>query len=188
MCELILASNSPRRKALLADMGYSFIVEPSQFEEVSGGLSARDTALFFAYGKAADVFSRHPDALVLGADTVVALDGEIFGKPKDDAAAAAMLRRLSGRTHTVYTGVALLGPAFEERCVVGTEVTFAPLTEQTIQDYVASGLPRGKAGAYGIQDGWPLVEKIEGSYTNVVGLPTERVGIMLRAACGGKQC
>ena len=167
-------------------MGYVFTVEPSKFEEISRGLSARDTALFFAYGKAADVFSRHPAALVLGADTVVALDGEIFGKPSDDEDAKRMLGRLSGRTHTVYTGVALLGEGIRELAVVGTEVTFRVLSAETVAGYVESGLPRGKAGAYGIQDGWPLVEKINGSYTNVVGLPTEKVGTMLAAAYGGK--
>ncbi len=188
MQELILASNSPRRRTLLSDMGYAFTVEPSQFEEIPGGYSARDTALFFAYGKAADVLSRHPDALVLGADTVVAPEGEILGKPKDEEDAKRMLRRLSGRAHSVYTGVALLGKGFELCRVVETEVIFAPLTEEIIEAYVASGLPRGKAGAYGIQDGWPLVEKINGSYTNVVGLPTEEVETMLRAAYGGERC
>ena len=168
-------------------MGYLFLVKPSGFEEVHG-LSAQTAALVNARGKAEEVFSRFPSDVVLGADTVVSLGGEVFGKPQDDADAARMLRLLSGRTHTVYTGVCLLAEGVREERVVATDVTFFPLSEELIAAYVASGLPRGKAGAYGIQDGYPLVEKIMGSYTNVVGLPTEEVGGMLATVLGGTRC
>ena len=188
MPALILASNSPRRRELLAQMNYEFSVEPSLFEEQSRGLLAHDTALCFARGKAEEVFSRFPHAVVLGADTVVTIDGEILGKPKDDADARRMLKKLSGRTHTVYTGVCVLAPGFAEEAVVGTEVTFHELTDEIIDSYIASGLPRDKAGAYGIQDGYPLVREIQGSYTNVIGLPTEKAGTMLEEAFRGKRC
>lgn len=188
MRELILASNSPRRRELLAQLGYSFRVEPSFFEESGGGLSARGTALAFARGKAEEVFSRFRRAIVLGADTVVSLEGRILGKPKSREEAVSMLRLLSGRTHTVYTGVCVLAEGFCEEAAEETEVEFYPLSEETVEAYVSSGLPFDKAGAYGIQDGYPLVRGIRGSYTNVVGLPTEKVGTMLAAAYGGKRC
>lgn len=184
---LILASASPRRRELLSLLGYEFIAEPSLFEESAKGLSAYETALAFARGKAEEVASRHPSALVLGADTVVSHDGEIFGKPKSAAEAASMLSRLSGKTHTVYTAIVLRGASCAEK-VVSTRVTFFPLSTELISAYVASGLPMDKAGAYGIQDGYPLVKEISGSYTNVVGLPTEEVDTMLKAAVGGTSC
>lgn len=169
--KVLLASASPRRRQLLAQIT-AFEVEPSSFEERAAGLSARETALSFARGKARDVFLKHPDCLVLGADTVVCLNGEIFGKPKDAADAKRMLRLLSGKTHSVFTGVCLMRSGAAAEGVDETRVTFLPLSEEEIDAYVASGLPFGKAGAYGIQDGG-LVEKIEGSYSNVVGLPLE---------------
>ena len=178
MRTLILASNSPRRRELLQKLGYTFQVEPSCGFLEGRGLSARDTALAFARGKAEEVFSRFPEAVVLGADTVVALDEEILGKPKSREDAVRMLRALSGKTHTVFTGVCVLSKGYAESAVVGTEVIFNELSEELINDYVESGLPFDRAGAYGIQDGYPLVKEIHGSYTNVVGLPTEKVGTM----------
>lgn len=187
MSEIILASQSPRRRELLAQITPNFLVEPSLFEEKAGGLSAKETVLAFARGKAAEVASRHPQDIVIGADTVVVLNGEILGKPKDGADAARMLRALSGRTHSVCTGVCILGHGAEKTRVVETLVTFFDLSEQFIQEYVAGGSPLDKAGAYGIQDGG-LVEKYEGSYTNVVGLPVEEVRAMLAEILGGNQC
>ena len=180
--KLVLASASPRRRELLRLLVRNFDTQPSRFEEKSAGLSARDTALAFARGKAQDVFARSHDCAVLGADTVVARGGEIFGKPKTQSEARAMLRALSGRTHEVYTGLCLLTPDGRWEDVVLTRVVFCALSEGLIADYVNSGLPMDKAGAYGIQDGYPLVERYEGSYTNVVGLPTERLAAMLREA------
>ena len=185
---LILASGSPRRRELLGKLGYSFQVEPSLFEESAKGLSAYETVLAFAEGKAEEVLSRFPSACVLGADTVVEEGGEILGKPKDEEDARRMLRRLSGRTHFVHTGVAILTERTRRVFAVTTEVEFYPLSEELIERYVASGLPLDKAGAYGIQDGYPLVRKIKGSFTNVVGLPTEEVDTMLKAAVGGTSC
>ncbi len=184
---LILASNSPRRREILASLGVAFTVQPSLFEERGEGLSPAETALVFARGKAKDVFSRNPHALVLGADTVVALDGQIFGKPKDEEDAARMLRALSGRTHSVLTGVCLLGEDFCSECVAETKVSFFALDEALIARYIREKRPLDKAGAYGIQDEFPLVRSYEGSYTNVVGLPAEKVREMLTAH-GGKEC
>lgn len=186
MSALILASNSPRRRELLATIAENFLVEPSRFEERAEGFSARETAQRFARGKAEEVFSRFPACTVLGADTVVSCGGEIFGKPADDGQAAQMLRFLSGKTHSVFTGVCLLAAGFREERTVETKVVFYDLTENLIQAYVRSGKPRDKAGAYGIQDGYPLVKRYEGSYTNVMGLPVEEVRAMLAARGGNK--
>lgn len=180
--KLLLASASPRRRELLIKLGVSFEIVPSAFEETAEGLSAYDTAKRFAEGKAKEVYGRYADCFVLGADTVVSLDGRIFGKPESEADAACMLRRLSGKTHSVYTGVCLIGKDFFASGVAETKVSFYPLEERTISQYVASGLPMDKAGAYGIQDDFPLVKGYEGSYTNVVGLPTERVRALFKEA------
>lgn len=182
---LILASNSPRRRELLRESGIPFEVVPSRFEECGAGLSARETVLRFAEGKAREVYSRNGEAFVLGADTVVSLDGKILGKPKDREEAAAMLRALSGRRHEVLTGVCLIGRGFFRLDAARTVVEFYPLGEELIGRYVESGLPLDKAGAYGIQDGYPLVRGYEGSYTNVVGLPMELVTAFLKE---GKIC
>lgn len=187
MRPLVLASGSPRRRELLAQLGFAFTVVPSRFEERAEGLSARDTVCLFARGKAREVFSRRRDALVLGADTVVALGGTIFGKPADADDAKRMLRALSGRTHSVFTGVCAVSAEGERETVVETHVTFLPLPEELIEAYVKSGSPMDKAGAYGIQDGYPLAERIEGSYTNIVGLPVEETAALLKAL-GGEIC
>ena len=180
--KFILASNSPRRRELLAGLVPQFDVEPSRFSEKGAGLCAYDAALLNACGKARDVAARHADCAVLGADTVVSLDGRILGKPVNEADARRMLRALSGREHEVLTGICLIADGREERDVVTTRVTFSRLSDEVIERYVASGLPLDKAGAYGIQDGYPLVERHCGSYSNVVGLPLERLREMLRAA------
>lgn len=185
MPRLILASASPRRWELLAAVCGQFETVTSAFEESARGLSARETALRFAEEKAKEVFSRYPNCFVLGADTVVSLAGEPLGKPKDAEEAVKMLQALSGRTHSVFTGVCLIGEGFFRSCVEETRVTFHALSEELIGRYVRSGLPLDKAGAYGIQDGYPLVKEYEGSYTNVVGLPVERVRELMKE---GKLC
>ncbi len=169
--QLILASGSPRRRELLARICPRFIVEPSLFEESAKGLSAYDTVLAFARGKAKDVLSRNPCCAVLGADTVVELGGNILGKPHSKEEAKEMLSALSGREHAVYTGVCLVSAEKEFSLVSRTLVRFRELSRELIEAYVASGKPFDKAGAYGIQDGYDLVADIEGSYTGVVGLP-----------------
>lgn len=176
--KLILASASPRRRELLGEIT-EFTVEPSRFEECAEGLSAEETAAYFAEGKAREVFSRFPNHAVLGADTVVAYQGKILGKPKDKEDAKKALRLLSGNTHSVYTGVCLIGKGFCKTVTVATRVTFNALNEELIEGYVESGLPLDKAGSYGIQDGYPLVKSYEGSYTNVVGLPQEEVRALI---------
>lgn len=174
--KLLLASASPRRKELLSSL-CDFQVEPSFFEEVSLA-DAKETVLQNARGKAIEVLARFPDCAVLGADTAVALDGVILGKPKNEEDAKRMLRFLSGRTHSVFTGVCLADKNGVAEGVEETKVLFKKLSEKEIENYVLSGAPLDKAGAYGIQDG-VVTASIEGSYTNVVGLPTERVEKML---------
>lgn len=182
----MLASGSPRRRALLHQLGLAFSVQPGTAEEVwPDGSSPAEAVEALALQKAASVAEAHPDALTLGADTVVVLGGKVLGKPSDPREAAAMLRRLSGATHTVFTGLALLHPASRRRVTTHetTEVTFAPLDAGEIAAYVASGAPMDKAGAYGIQDdlGALFVRRIEGDYYNVVGLPLHRLYRTLRA-------
>ena len=178
--EWILASASPRRKELFAEIIENFEIVPAKGEEKIVGTPTPDQLVIdLARQKAEEVSSLSIAAgkAVLGADTVVALDGEILGKPKDEADAERMLSALSGRTHEVYTGVCVLYPVRgggrELRGgAVCTKVKFFPLTKAQIKAYVATGSPMDKAGAYGIQDGG-LVESIEGSFSNVVGLPVE---------------
>ena len=174
--KLLLASISPRRKELLGSL-CEFEIEPSRFDETAEG-SAEEVVLQNARGKAQEVLSRFPDCRVLGADTVVSLDNMILGKPKDSEDAKRMLRMLSGRVHSVFTGVCLVDACGAVEKVVETKVLFKTLSENLIENYVLSGTPLDKAGAYGIQDGM-VVESIEGSYSNVMGLPIEAVREML---------
>lgn len=175
--KLLLASASPRRKELLASC-CEFETVPSRFEEAASG-SAAEVVLFNARGKAHEVLARFPDCRVLGADTVVALDHAILGKPKDGEDAKRMLRLLSGRVHSVFTGVCIADANGSVERVVETKVLFKTLSENLINEYVLSGTPLDKAGAYGIQDG-TVVDSIEGSYTNVMGLPMEAVEEMMK--------
>ena len=165
--DLVLASGSPRRRELLEGLGVRFKVRPVDLDESPlPGEPPRDYVLRLAVEKAAARVE--PGELVLAADTTVVVDGEILGKPRDDEDARRMLRLLAGRGHSVLTGIAL-GKAAE---VDETLVRFAPLSESEIDWYVATGEPRDKAGAYAIQGlGSLFVEGVEGSYSNVVGLP-----------------
>lgn len=153
-------------------------------EDISGDTAPAGAVKMLALRKAEDVARRRPEALTLGADTVVVLDGAILGKPRDASEAEAMLHRLSGRTHTVYTGIALVHPQSgrAETAAEATRVTFGPMDAREIADYVATGSPMDKAGAYGIQDdrGALFVERIEGDYYNVVGLPLYKTYRILR--------
>lgn len=180
--EFILASASPRRVELLRAAGLQPVVVPAGVDETAWpGETPADHVVRLARAKAAGVAARHPDAAVLGADTVVAIDDEILGKPRDDDDAGRMLRRLAGRTHRVYTGVALAVGADFRTDVAVSEVTMAPLSPAEIQWYVASGEPRDKAGAYAIQGlAARYVTAIQGSYSNVVGLPVALVYAWLR--------
>ncbi|MBI3249065.1 MAG: septum formation inhibitor Maf [Deltaproteobacteria bacterium] len=184
MKPLILASASPRRQQLLHEAGAAFIVIPSNTaEELQSGESPEEYALRVAREKAQDVAARCPGSWVLGADTIVAVADLVLGKPQDTADGLRMLRLLSGRTHRVITAFALLDGAGQintHRLVV-SQVTFKPLTDDHIHNYLATGEPFDKAGAYAVQGlGAALVERVEGSYTNVVGLPVEEVLAALR--------
>jgi septum formation protein len=176
---LVLASQSPRRRELLHRLGLTFEVDPSHVEEiVPEGTAPAEVVEALARQKAEAVAARHPDALVLGADTIVVLDGDILGKPANAAEARAMLRRLSGRTHTVFSGLALVPPSGATAVAhEATAVTFAEMTDDEIAAYVATGSPMDKAGAYGIQDdaGALLVAAVRGCYYTVVGLPLHRL-------------
>ncbi len=176
---LILASASPRRVELLRQLGVEFKVVPSETPEIHHEqLTAHEVSQINAYRKARVVAKRFPDALVLGADTLVYLEATLFGKPADLEEAYRMLEQLQGRTHQVVTAICLLHLR-EHRQRVFTEstaVTFHPLDAVKIQRYLTRVNPLDKAGAYAIQEeGDLIVEKITGSYTNVVGLPVERL-------------
>jgi septum formation protein len=176
---LILASASPRREELLRQLNLEFQILPAHVEEIAHEhLSPFEICQLNAYRKARAIAKKNPDALVLGADTLVFLDGDIFGKPRDLADAEKMLLRLQGRTHQVVTGVCLMQlRAHRERIfAVSTDVTFLPFDAKQIRDYLSKINPLDKAGAYSIQEhGEKIVAEISGSYSNVVGLPLERV-------------
>jgi septum formation protein len=188
---LVLASVSPRRAELLRVAGIPFEVRAPRDAEAGtagrlGHAAPRDYAVALALAKAEAVAADHPGRLVLGADTVVVLDGEVLEKPGSEGEAARMLGRLQGRRHTVITALALLGGAGgPATCAESTEVEFLPLDEASIRRYVATGEPMDKAGAYGIQGyGAMMVRRVEGCYFNVMGLPLARLGALLRAAAG----
>jgi septum formation protein len=175
---VILASGSPRRRELLAAAGLSFEVIPSPAEEIhDASLGMEGLCEENARLKAAAVAAHHPEAVVIGADTLVFLEGLPLGKPKDMAEAARMLRSLSGYVHDVCTGVCICGPGGKVTTLHAvTEVVFRKLDEATISEYLAKTSPLDKAGAYGIQDhGEMIVKRIVGSYENVMGLPVEDV-------------
>lgn len=180
---LILASQSPRRVQLLRQIGWNPIVMPCDVPEVfdpakSPAANAKELAL----KKALCVARELKTGVIIGADTIVVLDGEMLAKPEDKEDAVRMLKRLSGRTHTVNTGVALAEPSGRNLVdVEATEVTFREIPEEEIREYVDGGSPMDKAGAYGIQDdyGAVFVTRIEGCYYNVVGLPLARLYQMM---------
>ncbi len=176
---LILASASPRRSELIREMGVPFVVMKSDAPEVAPDhLSPAETAQINAYRKARVVAKQHPDSLVLGADTVVSLGTELFAKPADMADAERMLAKLQGRTHLVITGVCLLRwrPWRQRLFAVSTSVTFRKLHLGQIRRYLAKIHPFDKAGSYAIQDEGDLIVKgFKGSYSNVVGLPVEKL-------------
>ena len=173
--KLILASNSPRRRELLSKLGYPFEIIPSNCEEITSSVIPTDIVQDLATQKAAEVFKSHSDCVVVGCDTIVDFQGEIFGKPQNRLHAAQMLRALSGNVHYVHTGVCVLSPVGKWLFCDTTKVLFRNLSDVEIQSYVDSGQADGKAGAYGIQDDSCFVAQYDGDYDNVVGLPTYRV-------------
>jgi septum formation protein len=183
---LVLASSSPRRHQLLAWLGIPFAIDSADVDETPRpDENASEMVARLAREKAVAVAARRLDAWVLGADTTVEVDDVLLGKPADEAEAAAMLARLAGREHRVSTGFALVAPGGTARVVdvVRTRVVFRPLDERAIRAYVASGEPDGKAGGYAIQGlGAGLIERIDGSFTNVMGLPLTEVARALAEA------
>lgn len=168
---IILASKSPRRKELLKYIIEDFEIKSADVDEtLPTGIEPKEAVKYLSKIKA-DPFRSEND-IIIGADTVVCIDNEILGKPADVEDAKRMLKRLSGKTHTVYTGVTIIKGEQEKSFAEATEVTFHNLDDEIIDKYIATGSPMDKAGAYGIQDfGAVLVEKINGDYFNVVGLP-----------------
>ncbi len=179
---LLLASKSPRRRDLLTDAGYDFEIISSPFDETEVDLTSNPAqgVCDIACGKATAAFDtlsdeKKSEAVVLGADTIVVCDGEVLLKPKDEADAAATLRKLSGKRHQVHTAVSIISATERETFVSTTDVYFYELTDAEISAYIETSEPMDKAGSYGIQGkGGLLVEKIDGDYYNVVGLPIAR--------------
>jgi len=178
---LILASGSPRRRELLASMGYTFeILVPDVDEHVSG--PARDVVAILSERKAQAAAAQLNDGIVIASDTLVSLNGEVLGKPEDEEDAFRMLRTLSGNTHEVFTGVTIMNAASGKikTRAVRTGVRFRHLSDEEIQAYIATGEPMDKAGAYGIQGGAGVfVEGLEGSYENVIGFPVDDIREMI---------
>ncbi len=177
---LILASNSPRRKELLAGLGLDYEVRtlPDVDESYPESLQGGDIPLYISRVKA-DAYKPmlQPDELMITADTIVWMDGMVLGKPRNKLGAIEMLRQLSGSVHYVYTGVSITTQTSQESFYVATEVRFANLTDEEIEYYVDTYQPMDKAGAYGVQEwiGYIGVENIKGSYFNVMGLPVQRL-------------
>lgn len=181
---IILASGSPRRKELLEQVGASFVVSVSDAaEESSDRLEPEELVRINAVAKAKAVAAEYPEKPVLGADTVVSLDGHTYGKPCDKNEACRMLENFSGRTHQVSTGIAMVVKGEIYTDVVTTKVTFGAMSQEEISRYVETGEPMDKAGAYAVQGiAARFIEKIEGSYSNVVGLPLHAVTQLARKA------
>lgn len=179
---IILASRSPRRKELLGKLLPDFEIIPARGEETASAGDPSALAEALAVQKAEEIFAAHPEACVIGADTVVWLDGRRYGKPRDEADAARILRELSGREHCVATGVCVRTPRGIFSGAEESFVRFFRLTEDFIAEYVGTGIPLDKAGAYGIQCEPSPVESWRGDFDGIVGLPTEKLRGLLRAA------
>ncbi len=181
--KLILASSSPRRKDLLSLCGFPFEIIPSDFDEDAVVISSpKELVETLSLEKAQTILKKFPEAIIFGADTTVALDQEILGKPKDKDDACQMLYRMQGRDHLVWGGYTILSNqhCITESCV--TKVFFNPLSEEEIRAYVDTGEPMDKAGSYGAQGiGSTFIKRIEGSYTNVVGLPLAEFTVSLKS-------
>lgn len=183
---LILASSSPRRRRLLGRFGLPFeVLAPEVDESLRPGEEVEEHVRRLAVEKALTVAGKVSGAVVVAADTVVVLEGRIIGKPAGAAEAAVMLQSLSGRTHSVYTGIAVAFSGEVMTEVVRSLVTIAPMDDEEIRRYVQSGEPLDKAGAYAVQgEGGKFVSAVEGSLTNVIGLPLRELHrLLLRAGC-----
>lgn len=174
---VILASQSPRRRELLNLVGIAHEVQPADIDEsYLGGERPREHAERLARGKTAAIAEREPDALVIGSDTIVVVDGDVLGKPVDELDAVRMLARLAGRSHVVITAVAVSWRGETRSAVEEVGVTFHPMTRAEIDAYIATGEPMDKAGAYGIQGyGATIVSRVDGDYFAVMGLPLQQL-------------
>lgn len=180
---IILASGSPRRHELLRKLCNDFIVAVSDAQEVQTADNPKNLAVANAKLKAQAVAAKHPDAVVIGADTIVVLDGEIFGKPDSVAGAEKMLARLAGKRHEVITGLAICAGSSVYTAAEVTEVYFGDMTAEEIREYVATGEPLDKSGSYALQGGaTKFIEKIHGDWSNVVGLPVYRLKKLAEAS------
>jgi len=181
---IVLASGSPRRRDLVKMMGLKFeLAVPEIREDLVPGAKPSSLVVELALAKALSLIGKFPNAAILGADTVVVLDGKILGKPRDRSDARAMLRTLSGRTHTVYTGLALVDvpTGLRETCCEKSLVTMKKINNEEIDRYLATGEPMDKAGSYGIQGfGAVFIKHIDGCFFNVMGLPVGRLYDMLK--------
>jgi len=182
MTRLVLASASPRRAALLREAGWAFEVAPVDLDEtLRPGETAQAYVERLAQAKAAAAASKDPEAVVLGADTTVVVQGQVLGKPLDSADAARMLRLLSGRTHDVLTGICLLKGLRSLVHVESSRVRIAALSDAEIEWYIGTGEPFDKAGGYAVQGlASRFIEAVDGSYSNVVGLPVASVNSLLK--------
>jgi len=174
MRTIVLASASAAREGLLRRTGLPFSIDPSNCDETTAASSPAEHVRVLALRKARTIAERHPDALIIGADTIIEMDGEILGKPESASAAEQMLARLTGQFHRLVTGIAIVDSA-DNRSYCGVETTLVHirhLTAEQIRSYVASGEPMGKSGSYDIQGlGATIIDRIEGDFSNVVGLP-----------------
>ena len=175
MQKIILASQSPRRRDLLKQIGLEFEIDPSNYEEdMTLDMEPRKLAEDLSLGKTKDVAQRHKDSIIISADTIIAVDNEVFGKPKTPEKAKYMLQKLSGRAHSVITGFTIINTEINKQISksVETKVYFKNISEEEMDAYIATGEPLDKGGGYAIQGMAALfVEKIEGDYFNIVGLP-----------------
>lgn len=181
MSKIILASASPRRRELLTQIGLKFEIMPSHKEEMMRGNSPAQVVMGLAMDKAGDIFAqiggvKKEDVLVIGADTIVALDNVILGKPKNEEDALKMLQFLQGKTHQVYTGVCMMMADETQVFYEKTDVTMYPAAEEQLRHYICTGEPMDKAGSYAIQGrGSVFIREIHGDYNNVVGLPVAQI-------------
>ena len=184
--EIILASSSPRRRSIMELLGLPFsVVAPSGIDETFINIDVNSEIQDLARRKAVNVLNDHPSAMVIGADTVVCLNGLVLGKPIDAENAFWCLQNLSGKTHSVITGVAIVSDEYQTTFAEKTLVTFRDIPDRHIWKYIETGLPMDKAGAYGIQDfGALFVKEIRGDFYNVVGFPVGRVWELLREIRG----
>lgn len=180
---IILASASPRRKELLEKICDNFIVEPCDVEEIQNADNPKNLAIKNAELKAKFIAAQHENDILIGADTIVTLNGKIFGKPDGEVGAKKMLRELSGKKHEVITGLAICTEKKIFTAAEVTEVFFGEMTDEEISDYVATGEPLDKSGSYALQGGAAkFIEKIHGDWSNVVGLPLYRLRQLAKSA------